>query len=205
MLTMRKKDSILKAAARLFADQGFDGTTTQQIAAEAGVTEPLIYYHYKGKDDLFTRILESTFSIYRRRLESLEFDSDSQFQNIRNLILLHFEFIEDMAEEAYLIVSTCPSRLHDPDDVCVSIYAQQKNSLFDYLVHCLDTGIDRGEFHNVPVMETANLIVAMINGLIRQRTLGLDHIRDMRTTTVEFCRRSLLKEEPVPEAEHQDS
>jgi AcrR family transcriptional regulator len=40
---MSKRDAILKTAARLFATQGFDGTTTIQIAREAGATEPLIY------------------------------------------------------------------------------------------------------------------------------------------------------------------
>jgi AcrR family transcriptional regulator len=56
---MNKRENILKTAARLFANQGFDGTTTIQIAREAGVTEPLIYYHFKGKDELFTNIIET--------------------------------------------------------------------------------------------------------------------------------------------------
>ena len=61
---MAKKQAILKTSARLFAAQGFDATTTLQIAREAGATEPLIYYHFKGKDDLFTRIIDATFSEY---------------------------------------------------------------------------------------------------------------------------------------------
>jgi AcrR family transcriptional regulator len=40
---MSKKTNILETAAALFAAQGFEATTTQQLAAEAGVTEPLIY------------------------------------------------------------------------------------------------------------------------------------------------------------------
>jgi len=47
---LTKKQNIIQAAARLFAEQGFEGTTTLQIAHEADVTEPLIYYHFKGKD-----------------------------------------------------------------------------------------------------------------------------------------------------------
>ncbi|MCP4627413.1 MAG: helix-turn-helix transcriptional regulator, partial [bacterium] len=57
----------LKTAARLFATQGFEATTTIQLAREAGVTEPLIYYHFKGKDDLFTHIIGATFSEYFSR------------------------------------------------------------------------------------------------------------------------------------------
>jgi AcrR family transcriptional regulator len=56
---MSKRETILKTAASLFATQGFDGTTTMQIAREAGVTEPLIYYHFKTKGDLFTSIIET--------------------------------------------------------------------------------------------------------------------------------------------------
>ena len=46
---MSKREIILKTAARLFAAQGFEATTTIQIAREAGATEPLIYYHFKSK------------------------------------------------------------------------------------------------------------------------------------------------------------
>ena len=69
---MSKRETILKTAARLFAAQGFDGTTTLQIAREAGATEPLIYYHFKGKDDLFTRIIDATFLEYFSRIDALE-------------------------------------------------------------------------------------------------------------------------------------
>ena len=58
---MKNKDKILQAATRLFAEQGFEATTAKQITAEIGVTEPLIYYHFEGKDDLFAEILKSIF------------------------------------------------------------------------------------------------------------------------------------------------
>ena len=40
---LNKKQNIIQAATHLFAEQGFEGTTTLQIANEADVTEPLIY------------------------------------------------------------------------------------------------------------------------------------------------------------------
>jgi hypothetical protein len=39
---------------------------------EAGVIEPLIYYHFKDKDDLFSHILEMSFKEYFSRLKTLE-------------------------------------------------------------------------------------------------------------------------------------
>jgi AcrR family transcriptional regulator len=58
-MTINKREMILKTTARLFSTQGFDATTTLQLACEAGVTEPLIYYYFSGKDELFTRLIEN--------------------------------------------------------------------------------------------------------------------------------------------------
>lgn len=49
---------ILEAADELFAEIGFDGTTTREIAARAGVNKALIHYHYESKDQLLERLLE---------------------------------------------------------------------------------------------------------------------------------------------------
>ena len=69
---LSKRQNIIQAATHLFAEQGFEGTTTLQIANEADVTEPLIYYHFKGKDELFSHILETSFKEYFSRLEALK-------------------------------------------------------------------------------------------------------------------------------------
>ena len=190
---MSKKSLILKTAARLFATQGFDGTTTLQIAGEAGVTEPLIYYHFKGKDELFTHIVTSAFDEYQSRLDALEWHAAGQFDNIRQIIELHFEFVEQWPDESYLFVSTCPSRLKDPEDICTGILRVQRERLYGLLSGALEKGIQQEEFYNLPIQTTANLLIAMINGLVRQRVLSLVPIEDMRSATVEFCRRSLLK------------
>ena len=56
-----KKNNIIKAATHFFASQGFDGTTTKAISDKAGVTEPLLYYHFSGKDEIYTSILDAIF------------------------------------------------------------------------------------------------------------------------------------------------
>jgi len=49
-----KKHNIITTATHLFATQGFDGTTTIQISKDADATEPLLYYHFTGKDEILT-------------------------------------------------------------------------------------------------------------------------------------------------------
>jgi AcrR family transcriptional regulator len=191
---MSKKDAILKTAAALFASQGYEATTTQQIALEAGVTEPLIYYHFKGKDDIFTRILKGCVEDYFERLETLKKSNASRFEVIEKLVVLHYDLVEAMPNEAYLIFSTCPSRLKDPSDYCAATIRKHRKQVLAYLTDCLKEGVKAGVFVKMPIEETAMLILALINGLVRQRALGMEKLETMRRTAIEFCRRSLLAE-----------
>jgi len=49
---------IMQAAKRLFARQGFDGTTTREIAARARVNEAIIFRHFPSKEDLYWAIID---------------------------------------------------------------------------------------------------------------------------------------------------
>lgn len=53
-----RKQQVLESAAHCFARHGYRGTTTAMIAAEAGVSEPIIYRHFKNKHDLFIALIE---------------------------------------------------------------------------------------------------------------------------------------------------
>lgn len=55
------RDRILVAAADLFAERSFDGATTREIAARAGVAQPLLNYHYRSKDELWRAAVDSLF------------------------------------------------------------------------------------------------------------------------------------------------
>jgi AcrR family transcriptional regulator len=52
----KRKKSILKAAERCLARKGYYNCTTADIAAEAGITEPVLYQHFENKRDLFNTL-----------------------------------------------------------------------------------------------------------------------------------------------------
>ncbi|MEE8124935.1 MAG: helix-turn-helix domain-containing protein, partial [Nitrospirales bacterium] len=52
-----RKASIIRSAAALFAEKGFSGTKTREIAARAGVSEALIFKHFPSKHELYAAIL----------------------------------------------------------------------------------------------------------------------------------------------------
>lgn len=54
----QRRRQLIDAARRVFAERGFRGATTRQIAAAAGVTEALIFQHFPDKDSLYAAILD---------------------------------------------------------------------------------------------------------------------------------------------------
>ena len=53
-----RRQQLIEAAVRVFADRGFRGATTREIAVAAGVTEAVIFPHFPAKDALYAAILE---------------------------------------------------------------------------------------------------------------------------------------------------
>jgi AcrR family transcriptional regulator len=188
---MTKKENILKAAARLFANQGFDGTTTLQIASEAGVTEPLIYYHFTGKDEVFTSILKAGFDKYYARLQELENKGGSAFSRVERLITLHFSVVDEMPAEAFLIISACPAKLNDPEHLCRKIVEKQQKWVAAYLRRCIKEGIESGEFVSMPITPSVDALIAMINGAMRRRVLKLEQSKTVREAAIAFCKRAM--------------
>src|SRR5262249_9380723 len=53
-----RRQQILDAAAEIFANRGFAGTTTREIASAVGTTETVLYRHFPTKESLYAAILE---------------------------------------------------------------------------------------------------------------------------------------------------
>ncbi|OLN23583.1 hypothetical protein BTO30_03930 [Domibacillus antri] len=64
-------DTIKQAAAVLFADHGYAGTSLSQISGKAGMKKPSIYAHFKSKDDLFMSLLDDAFSSETARVKTM--------------------------------------------------------------------------------------------------------------------------------------
>ena len=70
------KDRLLEAALHLFAERGFDGVSTRQLATEAGANIAAIAYHFGGKKELYhallARIVEETAPRFDPIVDSLQ-------------------------------------------------------------------------------------------------------------------------------------
>jgi len=62
------RTALLAVARRMFAANGYDGTGTEQIVAEAQVTRGALYHHFRDKADLFRAVMEEAAGEVARRL-----------------------------------------------------------------------------------------------------------------------------------------
>lgn len=56
---MTTKESILQQALNFFAQKGYDGVSVREIARAVGVRESALYKHYKNKEDIFLKVIET--------------------------------------------------------------------------------------------------------------------------------------------------
>ncbi|MCW4385377.1 TetR/AcrR family transcriptional regulator [Salinibacterium sp. SYSU T00001] len=54
------RTEILDAAAALFSERGFAGTSTRQIAERAGMRQASMYYHFAGKEEILLALLDAS-------------------------------------------------------------------------------------------------------------------------------------------------
>lgn len=74
----KTKRLIFKAAIKVFSQNGYNGTTMDDIAKEANVAKGTLYYHFKSKEEIFKFIINGGMDIISEKLEEIsKQDSDS--------------------------------------------------------------------------------------------------------------------------------
>ena len=101
------RDAILIAALKIFSRSGFEGASLPRIAKEAGVTHPLILYHFKSKDLLWRHTVEHAFGPLISESSFLEFGSPdlSPLEKLRAIIRAFTHFAARYPEHFALIMS----------------------------------------------------------------------------------------------------
>src|SRR3712207_433618 len=62
-----RRAALLECACRVFSEGSYRGTTTSEIASEAGVTEPVLYRHFDSKRELYLACLDHAWLQVRER------------------------------------------------------------------------------------------------------------------------------------------
>lgn len=87
------REALLRAAAKLFAERGFHGTSVEQIGSACGVSGPAVYKHFASKHELLARLLVGVSERLLEGGQAVVADAaDDQLEALMRLIEAHADF-----------------------------------------------------------------------------------------------------------------
>ncbi len=89
-----KLPQLIRAAVKLFVEQGIDSTTTKQIAEAADVAEGTIYRHFKSKDEMAFAVFLTHMEAFTHELEKASEPLTNAKEKLRAMINCFFTFFE---------------------------------------------------------------------------------------------------------------
>jgi AcrR family transcriptional regulator len=152
------RTALIAAARRLFAAQGYDGTGTEQIVADARVTRGALYHHFRDKADLFRAVMaEAAGSVAQRLIdEQLASESPSPLAEIQNGVAAFLDVCMDGDFQRIVLVDGPRVLGSDAWEELVERYG--RGILEEWLNRCMEAG----ELAAVPVRALARLLIAML-------------------------------------------
>ena len=99
--SLKTRERLVQAAVHEFADKGFDGASTREIAARADLAQSSVPYHFRTKEMLWKAAADHLFGLLRERLES-RLEGLRGVDSVTTARLLLGEFVRFAAENPEL-------------------------------------------------------------------------------------------------------
>ena len=135
------RSRILRAASDLFAQEGYDGVTVDEIAAHAGVNKALIYYYFSGKREVLETLVRNAINsvISARDVILKRIDTTSDNIRLRPLVETTLRLLED-ERDAFRIMAFEALKSTDSD-----------GALFRFLKEVSKDSVKRIENHGLTI------------------------------------------------------
>jgi AcrR family transcriptional regulator len=88
-----RRDQLLLVARGIFAERGFQATTMDDIAKEAGFTKPILYQYFESKTELYREIVNQTAEKLMHSLRTAVAEVDSPRAKIEVAFRVYFEMV----------------------------------------------------------------------------------------------------------------
>lgn len=112
MTGSERRAQLLDVGRALFAQRGFDGTSVEEVALRAGVSKPVVYDHFGGKEGLYAVVVDREV---QRLLTSFTaaLTGDAPRQLIEQATLALLRYVEDEPDGFRILVRESPAPLAD--------------------------------------------------------------------------------------------
>jgi AcrR family transcriptional regulator len=150
------RDRILEAARRLFASQGFDGTTTRELAQKAGVAEGTLFRHFSNKKAILVEVAtEGWVEILTDLLTELsEMGSYKAVAQVMRRRMWNMQKNADMMRVCFMEVQFHP-------DLRDRIQLEVVGKMTDVAEAFFQTAMDRGIYRQMDAKLVATVFLGM--------------------------------------------
>lgn len=157
-----KRSRILEAATKLFAELGYEGASTRQIAKEAGANMAMINYYFGSKEGVFMEIMTEKIQSFKEELDRINNDKLNGMDKLLRVVegyalrtLSNNSFHRMMQRE--LLLAQRPEMFEKIKD------AKATNLLI--FENIISNGIAEGSFRPVDVRMLITTIMSTINSV----------------------------------------
>jgi AcrR family transcriptional regulator len=163
-----RKNTILKAARRLFFDRGFKSVTVDNIAAKAEVSKGSIYLCFESKEEIYAQILISDNIALYERIKNFSHTEASAAQLLLEFARIYVDYFLNN-NELFRILMTFMMQTSQ-----MNLVEKQKDELIRstnqniiIISEIIQKGVDSGEFSPIDnIRQMQNGIWGMLNGII---------------------------------------
>ena len=138
------KDSILRAAIKVFAKHGFDGGSVEKISKAAKSYDRMIYYYFGNKQGLFVAALEEIYRRFNEAESGLDLDLEKPVEALAAVIRFAFRYYHKHPEFVRLLNT---ENLHRGKHIGKSLRAREYSSpAIEVIDKLLRSGVSKGLF-----------------------------------------------------------
>jgi AcrR family transcriptional regulator len=169
-----RRQQIVDVATRLFARQGYEGTTTRQIAESAQVNEAIIFRHFSTKEDLYWAVIEDQCRMRAGR-EKLEQALGSGQDDEQIFTSIASEFLSRDATLPRLLLFSALER----HEVSQRFFKVHVASYYEILGDYIRRRIEEGAFREVdPILAARSFFGMLVYHFQIQELFGAKHLHN---------------------------
>ena len=109
MTGRERREQLIGIGRSLFADKGFEGTTVEEIAAKAGVSKPVVYEHFGGKEGLYAVVVDREIERLLGSITTALTTSGSSHEILERAALALLDYIEGSTDGFRILVRDSPA------------------------------------------------------------------------------------------------
>ncbi len=166
-----RREQIIDAAMRVFAEKGFTRATNRDIAREAGITPGLIYHYFENKEAVFRATIETHSPLHMLRTLPTEVLTQPPGALLRFLTLRVLGIVES-EKFVSLIHMLLPEVIHNP--AISPMGAGMFQQVLDLLSKYLSSKMESGELRQTDPMRPAHVFISSMMGFVLRRQVLRD-------------------------------